>query len=434
VGCGARSISQQTASSREAEFTNPKFFQEIRKELGEATTIPVASYSDPQFLELEKVLLFERTWMCVGLTSQIPNPGDVVPVEVGTQPIIIVRTKQNEVKAFKNVCRHRGNKLCSESGNSPVLMCKYHRWAYSLDGKLVATPLFSQHDSEAVKESFDTKHLKNFDKSQYSLFPVRLEVLGNLIFVNIDQQAPPLAEYFGDALPQIKEHIATIGGPDFVSVRTKTYDVKANWKLLAENFMEYYHLPSVHPSLVTISGMDEHHRTQGKGSYVGFVTNPLTPSGTPADPYIIPHFPTLTGENNSTAVWHHLFPNIFYFMLPHSMYTVISFPDPNIPQRTIEFADLSIHKSALDAPGAAEKIEALWKFYDMTNLEDVGVCESVQKGIKSYEYNGGRLSFRFEETIHRFQNMVADYMLGKRVIPEGDSTMAPGSARKESSP
>jgi len=369
--------------------------------------------------------------MCVGLTSQIPNPGDTIPLEVGTQPIFLVRTKQGELKAFKNVCRHRGNKLCHQSGNSPVIMCKYHRWAYNLDGKLVATPLFSQHDSEAIKQSFDTGHLKKFDKSEYSLFPVRLEVLGHMMFVNIDGQAPPLKEYLGDAVTQMQEHLATLTTPDFVSVRTKTYHAAANWKLLAENFMEYYHLPSVHPSLVTVSGMDEHRRTQGKGTYVGFVTDPLTPSNTPADPFVIPHFPTLTGRNNTMAIWHHLFPNVFYFLLPHSMYTVISFPDPKDPKRSVEFADLSVHRSATQGPGADEKIDALWKFYDMTNDEDIGVCESVQKGLSVYEYNGGRLSFRFEETIHRFQNMVADYMTGNRVIPEGDDKVVPGSARTE---
>jgi choline monooxygenase len=389
----------------------------------------VSSYTSKEFLELEKVRVFERAWTCVGVTSQVPNPGDVVVLEVGTQPIIIVRNKKGEVNVFKNVCRHRGNKLCHENGNNPVLLCKYHRWGYSLDGRLVATPLFSQQDSQAIKESFDTTHVKNFNKSDYNLFPVRHEVLGNLIFVNIDQKAPPLREYLGDAVPQIEEHLATLSGPDLVSVRTKVYNTSANWKLLAENFMEYYHLPSVHPSLVTVSGMDEHKRTQGKGCYVGFVTDPLTPSNTPADPYVIPHFPTLTGSNNTKAVWHHLFPNIFYFMLPHSMYTVISFPDPEDPRKTVEFADLSVHKSALAAPGAEEKIEAMWKFYDMTNLEDIDICENVQRGLGVYEYNGGRLSFRFEETIHRFQNMVADFMTNRPEIPEGDATMAPGAAR-----
>jgi choline monooxygenase len=152
-----------------------------------------------------------------------------------------------------------------------------------------------------------------------------------------------------------------------------------------------------------VSGVDEHHRCQGTGAYVGLCTDPLTAGNTPLDPFVIPHFPSLTenGGRHKRAIFHAIFPNVFYFMLPHSMFTVISFPDPDRPNRTMEFADLTVHKSVLELPDAQEKIEAMWQFYDLTNKEDVEVCENVQKGARVYEYKGGRLSFRFEETIHR---------------------------------
>jgi choline monooxygenase len=139
----------------------------------------------------------------------------------------------------------RGDSLCFSSHS--------FRWAYNLDGQLVATPQFSQEDSEKMRESFDTSHVKNFDKSTMGLFPVRVETLGNMIFVNVSGDAPPLKEYLGDIPDQISEHLPVISDlNEGVSVRTKTYECKCNWKLLQENFVEYYHLPSVHPSLTQV--------------------------------------------------------------------------------------------------------------------------------------------------------------------------------------
>ena len=140
---------------------------------------------------------------------------------------------------------------------------------------------------------------KNFDKGEFSLFPVRLETLGHMIFVNIDGTAPPLEEYLGCVPDQIKEHAAILSKDSEVfHAAGKTYRSNCNWKLLNENFMEYYHLPSVHPSLCAVSGVDEHVRTQGPGYNTSFVTSPISSGGTPIDPHAAPHFPGLSAYNN----------------------------------------------------------------------------------------------------------------------------------------
>ena len=215
-----------------------------------------------------------------------------------------------------------------------------------------------------------------------------------------------------------------------------------------------------------------------------FVTYPLSAGGTPIDPHALPHYPGLSKENDETAWFHALFPNVFYFCLPHSIFTVVLRPAVNCEDDqiaaafeskgaaavsdavrnpaayTLEFADLTVHRNAvprallpenrgdpelvaqleeeekagetpqgkLDAEKRA-KLDAAWSFYEETNLEDIEVCENVQRGLAVDEYKGGRFSFRFEETIHRFQNIYADAMCGVRRIPPGDEDSPPGAER-----
>jgi choline monooxygenase len=276
------------------------------------------------------------------------------------------------------------------------------------------------------------KDVKDFDKSKCGLFPVRLDTVADLVFVNVDWTAPSLREYLGDLPEQFKEYgvLDQSGSGDWVSVSNERYSVAGNWKLCIENFLEYYHLPSVHPELCKVSVVDNHIRTQGDGSYVGFVTHPLGNGGTPIDANVLPAMPGLSNPNLQTAHYQVVFPNVFWFLYPHSMFTVTVLPDENDPMKAIEYANLSVHKSALEAPDAERKLKEMLEFYKMVNDEDIGIIERVQKGMKVHEYAGGRFSFRFEETIHRFQNMLADYMIGARRVPLGDKKLTPGASRK----
>eukprot|EP00947_MAST-08B_sp_MAST-8B-sp1_P001919 g1919.t1 len=343
----------------------------------------------------------------------------------------------------------------------------------------------------SIADVFSTDHVKEFNKKDFSLFQVRVGVFGGLVFVNVSGDAPPLEEYLGD-LPAVLENVPL---SDLEIAREKRYEVQANWKLLAENFMEYYHLPSVHPELTQISGVDDHKRLQGPGSYVGFVTHPLTQGGTPIDVDQLPPFDGLKEENGGrpgeteTAYFHHIFPNVFWFLLPHHNFVVIT--NPTSPRTSMEHAALLVDKKVGDAaraekeaaieqaqamierqqqqqqqqqqqeeeadeehnddtttvaaatadndlnaaaggsdcndhsavPPAApinDKLDAMFDFYDLTNLQDIRACEMVQDGVRVSDYEGGRMAFKFEETIHRFQNMVADYTVGFPRIPPGD--------------
>jgi phenylpropionate dioxygenase-like ring-hydroxylating dioxygenase large terminal subunit len=190
--------------------------------------------------------------------------------------------------------------------------------------------------------------------------------------------------------------------------------------------MEYYHLPAVHPALCQVSQVDNHHRRQGPGQYVGFVTSPLTAAGSPIDPGVLPSYPGLVGDEHHTAVFHLLFPTTFYFLLPSHTFTATIVPVS--PTQSIEYTDLLIHPSVLEEARRSgkegelnQKLDGIMGFYDMVNLEDVQICEQVQLGVKANGYPGGRVSYRFEETIHRFQNILIDHMCGYAGrIPNGD--------------
>ena len=435
-------------------FKDETFYRFTRQDPDKAFTMPPESYYDEDFFKVEQEQVFRKGWVCVGTTDQLKEHGDTIVAELAGQPIFVTKGKDLVNRAFYNVCRHRGAKMVRQNGRYAVISCPYHRWGYSLTGKLLGTPMWNtmeggerydpktgerlppksaeateapvMEEASCLRKAFDTKHLEGFDKKDYSLFDLRVETLGCMVFVNGDKNAPPLSTSLGSVGDILKNYNLE----ELITVRSKTYESTSNWKLLAENFMEYYHLPSVHPALTEVSKVDDHHRLQGPGQYVGFITRPLTKAGTPIDPDLFPPFPNLSEEEKCTGVFHHLFPNVFYFLWPHQMFVVHMHPES--PTKTIEKASLLIHPRLLELANEnncrEELEEALDKsmaFYDMTNQEDIDICELVQEGVKCKAYKGGRVSFRFEETIHRFQNILIDYMCGdNHRIPLGDEDIA----------
>lgn len=195
------------------------------------------------------------------------------------------------------------------------------------------------------------------------------------------------------------------------------------WQVLIENFLEYYHLPAVHPALCNVSGVDEHQRFQGKGMYMGFATHPLTKGGTAIDPGRLPPFPTIGAHRHQTAYHLSIFPNVFFSLYPDAFFRVRL--SQNSPTRTTEHATLLTHCGAIDTDDSARILQEIFDFWDTVNTEDINICENVQQGTASPAYTRGRFSYRFEEPLHRFQNMIIDKMLVSQPtryrIPEGDA-------------
>ncbi len=201
------------------------------RDVARASTLPAPLYFSPETFEDEKQRIFASTWQLVGHVHQVLNPGDYFTFDLIGEPLVIVRGDDGALRGFYNVCRHRAGHPASGCGNRKLFRCGYHGWTYRLDGALLVTPEFDG--------------VQDFDPTEFGLAPVRLEEWFNLIFVNLDPGAGPLQESLGE-LPMQAEKF------DFRNMKfseRRTYEMKCNWKTYIDNYLEGYHVPSVHPSL-----------------------------------------------------------------------------------------------------------------------------------------------------------------------------------------
>jgi phenylpropionate dioxygenase-like ring-hydroxylating dioxygenase large terminal subunit len=352
----------------------------------------------------------------------VRQPGDVLVTEVAGRSIFIVRNRDGQLRAFYNACRHRGTQLLApdECRVKRFIRCPYHSWAYDLDGTCVGTPLFTGSeippDQQAV---FDMEDVKEFDRADYGLLTISVDSWGPLVFVNLAPDPAPLSEDLGDLPARTAGHRLE----EWEIARVAEYKLAANYKLVGENFMEYYHLPWVHPGLVQVSPIEAHHRWQGPGMYSGFCTTPIAQDteeggwGSGLAP--------ISGLNESDAVsarfiW--LFPNVAVNILPNHLFIILA--RPTSPRSTHETTYLLTHPESTADGDSERAVEQLSSFWDSVNREDIDIVERVQTGLDTTPFPGGRLCYRFEESLHRFQNMVIDRMVGERRVPPGDDIEA----------
>jgi len=201
----------------------------LAEALDQGYTLPAAWYTDPARFQLEGERIFRRAWQYVGLAEDLARPGDFLTTTIGDASLVIARDEAGGLRAFANVCRHRGSQLVrDERGNRRTLQCLYHAWTYNLDGSLRAAP--------------GMKDEPGFDKACYSLVALPAEAWGPFIFANPDPAARPLAETLG-ALPGL----VTATGLDLGAIRRRarsTYEIAANWKVVVDNYLECYHCPA----------------------------------------------------------------------------------------------------------------------------------------------------------------------------------------------
>lgn len=386
-------------------FLNPKTYEKTRLRVEEASTLLPDSYRLPAYHEVEKVQIFGQAWICVGYTCQVAKSGQMLTATINDQPIVITRDDEGELRAFYNVCRHRGSLLVEHDQEAKRFRCPYHSWTYDLQGKLLQCPLFSAEEGQKRQV---------FNKNDYDLLPVRVAQWGPFIFATLDPKTEPLSDYLGD----LCRDYANYPFDELILVRRKKFNIKANWKLIAENFLEYYHLPWVHPELCEVAAIDMHKRNQGAGMYMSFYTSPLLKGNTPLDADFLPPMPNLNAEQLQSGYFPMIFPNVAMFLLPHHFFVLLM--NPTSIDETDEYADLLVHPSVYKDKDAQVKLDQIFAFYDMVNGQDIEAVERVQKGIRSGPYPGGRMSFRFEEPVHRFQNMVIDFLTGERRLYPAD--------------
>jgi len=399
-------------------FVDEATYAGTRRPVSLATTLIPDAYTSDGFFAAEREHVFGASWVAVAAAAELASPGDAVATEVAGEPLFVVRDRAGIVRAFFNVCRHRGARLL-DSGPQRLgrhIRCPYHSWAYGLDGGCLGTPLFDGSGiPEAEQGVFAMGDVERFDKADHGLLPVRVEVWGPLVLVNLDPSAPPLADELGD----LTERLSGYRLDEWVTARTARYEIRANWKLVAENYMEYYHLPWVHSSLVKVSPLKSHYRWQGTGMYTGMCTTPIADSTAEGGWKGLPPIPGLSQADAVSARFVWLFPNVALNVLPNHLFLMLA--RPQAPALTIEDAYLLVHPSQADAPEAEGEIGQLLGFWDVVNREDIGIVERVQEGLAARAYTGGRMCYQFEEPIHRFQNMLVDRIVGIRRVPAGDA-------------
>ena len=401
-----------------ASFGEESTYRATRLPVDLASTLIPDAYTSDAFHALEQERVFAAGWVPVCVADEVAGPGSFVVVEVAGRSILVCRNRGGELRAHHNVCRHRGAQLVEEPTGSVerFFQCPYHAWAYDLDGACLGTPLFTTEAGipEDQRGMFDMSGVKAFDKADHGLHPVRVGEWGCLVFVCLDPAAPGLEDELGDLPARLSGYRLS----EHRLVRSAAYTIEANWKLVAENFMEYYHLPWVHPGLVKVSPMSAHHRWQGAGMYMGFCTSPIAASTEDGGWDGLPAMAGLDADDAQSARFAWVFPSVAVNALPNHTFLLLT--RPVSATRTAEVAYLLVPPESLDAPGADPAVDELLGFWDAVNREDIAIVERVQKGLADPAYTGGRMCYRFEEPVHRFQNIVIDRVLGIRRVPEGD--------------
>ena len=365
----------------------------LRSELEQGLTLPASWYSDPALLRLEYDRIFHRTWQYAGFAGDVAEPGSYLTCRAGLVPVVVVRGRDGELRAFANVCRHRGHEVVSGCGRRETLQCPYHAWTYDLDGSLRAAP---RSDREA-----------GFDRSDWSLKTLRVETWGPLVFVNADPAAPPLGELLGD-LPRDLE----AAGLDIASLeyrgRSRDFVVEANWKIVVENFLECYHCPVAHKSFSRLIDVAPDAYTLTTARWTSSQYGP-TQSGDE-----LPYDPV---GGVTASHFHYVWPNWTLNTLPGPPHLRVLVFQPLDAERTATFADGFWPPDVPD-----DVVDEISEFGAVVGREDRELVESVHRGLRAGVIERGRLLLGSEHLLQHFQLLVHDALADGETAALWDGT------------
>ena len=336
------------------------------------STIPASYYIQPETLRAEYRNIFGKTWQLVGNSAQVAASGQYFTADVGGEPVLITRAQDGKVRAMSNVCRHRAGPVAKGAGSRSAIQCRYHGWTYSLEGRVLGTPEFDG--------------VECFDRAAVVLPPFRIEEWSGLLFVNLDPGAPSLPDFLGDLVRDMPAN-------DYGSFRhaaRKDWELECNWKVYVDNYLEGYHIPIVHPGL--FRELDyPNYRTETKGNY----SIQFAPTKKPD------RIRTAAGDDQVRFFW--VYPNLMLNVYPDNYSTNLILPLG--PNRTLTIFEWYFRnpESAKVQNDLAETIA----FSDEIQIEDVEICEAVQRGLASSTYESGRYSPQRENGVHHFHGLYA---------------------------
>lgn len=324
------------------------------------TTLPASLYRDPAAFTREQATVFAAGWQFLGHASELPNPGDYLASDLAGRPVLAVRDATNAIRAFHNVCRHRAGPLTPDGhGNcGKELTCRYHGWRYALDGRLRNAVQFGATDG--------------FDPRDFGLFPIRLESWRGFLFLNLDNNAGPLADLLAPLDTLFEDRGVTLPPKSF----RRSHDLACNWKTYVENYLEGYHIGPVHPALAAEVEAEQYR---------------VTMHGAVA----LHEVPTKSGVNDGLWAW--VWPNLAFNVYRYGL--MVEHMKP-VGHATTRLDYLYFHEPDADlAPMLASS--------DTLTSEDKAICEAVQRNLDAGVYDVGALSPRHETGVAWFQREIA---------------------------
>jgi len=366
---------------------------DVHEQIECAQTLASRFYTDPAILDIEKQRIFLRTWQLVGTLQQpcgevngskrtISDPESFFAADVAGEPVVVVRDGQGELRAFSNVCRHRAGPIALGSGCKNVLRCQYHGWTYTLDGRLIGTP--------------DVEGVELFDRSTMGMVPLRCETWGQFIFVNFDLKVEPLSAYLGKIPEQARGF--QFEGLEFAE--RCDYIIDCNWKVYVDNYLEGYHIPIAHPGL-----MKEIDYARYRTDTFRYYSQQFAPirAMKPEEAGERLYAPG-TGLQEALYFW--VFPNLMLNIYPDNIQTNVIVPLSH--EKTLTIFEWFFHDA--DTDKVRERIRKTIAFSDEVQKEDVGLCEHVQRGLRSATYDRGRYSVKRENGVHHFHVLLNEFL------------------------
>jgi len=347
-----------------------------RAPLPEASTIPAPWYADARIAELENEAVFNRTWQMVARVDQLEQPGQFISTKVAGEPLLVVRGNDGVLRGFYNVCRHHAAAVVTEPcGQASILRCPYHGWNYGLDGSLKGMPEFDG--------------VKDFDRQQNGLVPVKVDIWEKFVFVNLNPDGCSLQDFLGGLVARV----APLGVSRLHYFDRRVYDIHCNWKVFVDNYLDGgYHVPHLHKALSSVLDYKEY-TIENEDRYC-LQSSPMLASNEDAA--------TGATRKGDRAWYFWQYPNLMINCYQGYMDTNLVLPLDVDHCRVIfdfYFADVSEPSQEYNQQSVAVGARV--------QDEDLGICEAVQQGLKSRAYGAGRLSVRREAGEHLFHRLLA---------------------------
>ncbi len=353
-------------------------------------TLPGKYYFDPEIYARELESIFYRSWQYTCHRSRLANPGQYFVRDIGDQSIVVLRDTDGDLRAYHNVCQHRAHRLLEGEGQlARMITCPYHSWCYGLGGQLIAAR--------------GSEDMPDFPRDEIRLQSVRVDEICGFIFVNLDQQAVPLAETFIGLEQEILD--LAPNAKNLARTHVQDFTLAANWKNSVENYSECYHCPNRHPSLVDGALDISKYKIDIRAGYQRHITSDVgSQQGYTIDD-------DKGADGHEFGSWF-LFPNMVFEVYPGGNLTVFN----HVPAGS----EKTVQETEWYFPGetATEAEQQVIDFVNIVREEDIPICESVQRGLHSKGYNQGKFivdndrTYLSEHGVHEFQMRVAQALHG----------------------